>query len=115
MFCELVTALATCGEQNPSTSALQHRHMLYPAPQQSALDMSSWHCADICVPAPQSTRSWLDQPSLALTLDDNVHDEMRQRWEADRRNAAAFGDVVDYYALLGEPASGAQHGHWLLL
>eukprot|EP00891_Asterochloris_glomerata_P009342 jgi/Astpho2/9342/Aster-07279 len=49
----------------------------------------------------QSTRSWLDQPSLALTLDDNVHDEMRQRWEADRRNAAAFGDVVDYYALLG--------------
>ena len=32
-----------------------------------------------------------------------MHDEMRQRWEADRRNAAAFGDVVDYYALLGEP------------
>ena len=46
----------------------------------------------------------MDQPSLALTLDDNVHDEMRQRWEADRRNAAAFGDVVDYYALLGEPS-----------
>lgn len=36
-------------------------------------------------------------------MDDRANDPLRERWQEERRNASAFGDVTDYYGLLGVP------------
>ena len=36
-----------------------------------------------------------------MVVDDSSNDNIRERWEQERRDAGAFGDVVDYYGLLG--------------
>lgn len=36
-------------------------------------------------------------------MDDKANDPLRERWQEERRNASAFGDVTDYYGLLGVP------------
>lgn len=55
----------------------------------------------------QDQREWTDRPSLAMVVDDTSYDPMRERWDQQRRDAGAFGDVVDYYGLLGVPKTAA--------
>jgi len=38
-----------------------------------------------------------------MVMDDKSFDPLRDRWEQDRRDAGAFGEVIDYYGLLGVP------------
>lgn len=51
----------------------------------------------------QDHREWIDRPTLAMVMDTSANDPIRERWEQERRDAGAFGDVVDYYGLLGVP------------
>lgn len=55
----------------------------------------------------QDQREWTDRPSLAMVVDDASNDPIRERWEQQRRDAGAFGEVVDYYGLLGVPKTAA--------
>lgn len=38
-----------------------------------------------------------------MVMDDKSFDPLRDRWEQERRDAGAFGEVIDYYGLLGVP------------
>lgn len=51
----------------------------------------------------QDHREWIDRPTLAMVMDDKAFDPLRDRWQQDRRDAGAFGEVIDYYGLLGVP------------
>lgn len=51
----------------------------------------------------QDQREWIDRPTLAMVMDDKSFDPLRDRWEQERRDAGAFGEVIDYYGLLGVP------------
>ncbi|DBA91090.1 TPA: hypothetical protein ACH3X1_016055 [Trebouxia sp. C0004] len=51
----------------------------------------------------QDQREWIDRPTLAMVMDDKSFDPLRDRWEQHRRDAGAFGKVIDYYGLLGVP------------
>ena len=51
----------------------------------------------------QETREWIDRPSLALVLDDELFGPAREQWHADPNNqpSTSGADSQDYYALLG--------------
>lgn len=51
----------------------------------------------------QDHREWIDRPTLAMVMDDKAFDPLRDQWQQDRRDAGAFGEVIDYYGLLGVP------------
>lgn len=55
----------------------------------------------------QDQREWTDRPTLAMVVDDTSYDPIRERWEQERRDAGAFGEVVDYYGLLGVPKTAS--------
>ena len=42
-----------------------------------------------------------------MVVDDTSYDPIRERWEQERRDAGAFGEVVDYYGLLGVPKTAS--------
>lgn len=46
----------------------------------------------------QEARTWVDQPALALTLDDPMFRPIREQW---RGLAGGSGPAVNYYELLG--------------
>ena len=42
-----------------------------------------------------------------MVVDDAFNDPIRERWEQERRDAGAFGEVIDYYGLLGVPKTAS--------
>ena len=42
-----------------------------------------------------------------MVVDDASYDPIRERWEQERRDAGAFGEVIDYYGLLGVPKAAS--------
>ena len=42
-----------------------------------------------------------------MVVDDVSYDPIRERWEQERRDAGAFGEVIDYYGLLGVPKTAS--------
>lgn len=55
----------------------------------------------------QDQREWTDRPTLAMVVNDTSYEPIRERWEQERRDAGAFGEVVDYYGLLGVPKTAS--------
>lgn len=103
-------------QQASPTQALYHvspprPRKAHPQPQFSSPTPSSSEATatsiDRALPSVQDQREWTDRPSLAMVVDDTSYDPIRERWEQQRRDAGAFGDVVDYYGLLGVPKTAA--------